>query len=228
MRLALGLALLSLVGCATARRSIPARDEGGGSGFTALPPLQLEVFGQSLPPAGSGAGTGDATLAGTQTFTGAKTFSATTVHSGAVDLQGTVADSTGNLTIGDTVDVSGTIMSSRASGTSALDIQAGSRICMRSGGDNGASCFGNNFLSTDSSGFLNYIGGMITTTYKVTRAALPTCNAAAEGTLATDSLSGLATGAATRFCGCQSNGSSTYAWKNIITGTNGTTTTCAD
>lgn len=56
---------------------------------------------------------------------------------------------------------------------------------------------------------------------------LPTCASGIEGQVASDAASGVSTGAATRLCYCQSNGSASYAWRNIITGTVGTSTTCS-
>lgn len=61
---------------------------------------------------------------------------------------------------------------------------------------------------------------------KVTRAALATCSANLEGTTAVDILSGSATGKVTKECLCVSNGSSVYTWRNKLTNTNGTSTTC--
>jgi hypothetical protein len=45
-----------------------------------------------------------------------------------------------------------------------------------------------------------------------------------------DVAAGLSTGNATRVCMCQSDGAGTpaWAWKNIITGNAGNTTTCAN
>lgn len=62
------------------------------------------------------------------------------------------------------------------------------------------------------------------------RIALPTCNATNEGMIVDDVLAGASTGNATRLCACRSNGAGTptYFWDNIITGTDGTTTTCAN
>lgn len=55
---------------------------------------------------------------------------------------------------------------------------------------------------------------------------LDTCSVTIEGTQELDSLSGAATGKQTKLCLCVSNGSSSYAWRNLVTGTLGTTTTC--
>jgi hypothetical protein len=62
------------------------------------------------------------------------------------------------------------------------------------------------------------------------RIALPTCNAGNEGMIVNDVAGGLSTGNATRLCACRSDGagSPTYYWDNIITGTDGNTTTCAN
>lgn len=58
------------------------------------------------------------------------------------------------------------------------------------------------------------------------RAAMPTCASGIEGALQQDVAAGVATGKATKMCLCRSNGSSSYAWQNLATGTLGTTTTC--
>jgi hypothetical protein len=58
-------------------------------------------------------------------------------------------------------------------------------------------------------------------------ATLQTCAAALEGLLSLDVASGVATAARTRLCLCTSNGSSVYAWQNVVSGTVGTTTTCS-
>ncbi len=57
--------------------------------------------------------------------------------------------------------------------------------------------------------------------------SLGTCAAGVEGTVKMDSTSGVSTGAVTRWCGCASNGSATYTWNNLTTGTVGTATTCS-
>ncbi len=71
--------------------------------------------------------------------------------------------------------------------------------------------------------------GDTTTTrgFQPIRSTLATCAAAFEGQLQNDVLSGLATGARTRLCLCTSAGASDFAWQNVVTGTVGTTTTCA-
>lgn len=56
--------------------------------------------------------------------------------------------------------------------------------------------------------------------------SLATCAAALEGTLAVDTLSGVATTKVTKLCLCVSSGASVYTWRNVLTNTNGTATTC--
>lgn len=55
---------------------------------------------------------------------------------------------------------------------------------------------------------------------------LPTCNGGAEGRIARDVASGGSSGSRTRLCFCTNNGSGTYNWQNLATGTVGTTTAC--
>ena len=58
--------------------------------------------------------------------------------------------------------------------------------------------------------------------------SLPTCAAPKEGTMQLDPLGGVATGNPTRMCMCSSSGASVYTWRNLVTGTTGTATTCAN
>ncbi len=60
------------------------------------------------------------------------------------------------------------------------------------------------------------------------RITLRTCAAGIEGMISMDVAGGASTGSATKVCLCRSNGSATYTWINLVTGTNGTTTTCAN
>jgi hypothetical protein len=55
-----------------------------------------------------------------------------------------------------------------------------------------------------------------------------TCTSAYEGSIVRDNTSGISTGHKTRLCLCESNGSATYAWQNVVSGTVGTSTTCSD
>lgn len=59
-----------------------------------------------------------------------------------------------------------------------------------------------------------------------TARALPTCAVAIEWAELPDVASGVATAKRSKMCLCTSNGSNTYAWQNMVTGTMGTTTTC--
>jgi len=61
-------------------------------------------------------------------------------------------------------------------------------------------------------------------------AALDTCSSSLEGVLKRDYAAGGTTGLRTRLCICTSDGGGTpaYAWRNLATGTVGTSTTCAD
>jgi hypothetical protein len=60
-------------------------------------------------------------------------------------------------------------------------------------------------------------------------ATLDACTSGAEGEIQRDALSGGAsTGHATRLCLCQSDGAASYAWRNVITGNVGTSSTCPD
>lgn len=61
---------------------------------------------------------------------------------------------------------------------------------------------------------------------KITQTSLATCVLALEGTIQADVLAGAATGKRTKMCACTNNGSGTFAWQNLATGTLGTTTTC--
>jgi hypothetical protein len=63
-----------------------------------------------------------------------------------------------------------------------------------------------------------------------TAAALGTCNAAKVNVLKIDYSSGGTTGSPTRLCACVSDGAGTpgYTWRNVFTGSAGTSTTCED
>lgn len=59
------------------------------------------------------------------------------------------------------------------------------------------------------------------------RLALPTCNSATEGYVLRDVLAGgTTTSKVSKLCFCVSDGTSTYTWRNTLTNTNGTSTTC--
>lgn len=73
-RLAL-LPLLALVGCASVQKRGAVPDYGSGGGFNTLPPLQLAVFGQGVPPVACSAG--GACLVGSLVSSGA--ISGTTI-----------------------------------------------------------------------------------------------------------------------------------------------------
>jgi hypothetical protein len=123
-------------------------------------------------------------------------------------------------------------------GTGNVAVQTGSKLCLD------ASCTVN--LLGNGSATLTSTAGIVPSTnnnvslgvsgkvwseiystkFAATPATLLTCNSTQEGTLSTDGTSGAATGNPTSSCICQSNGSSTYAWKNVTTGAIGTTTTC--
>jgi hypothetical protein len=103
----------------------------------------------------------------------------------------------------------------------------------------GAACSGrtsdvcvNDDLAGASSGTTGWtISGtgvaVFNTSARLAFTTIGTCAAGVEGAMRLDVLSGVSTGAATRLCMCRSDGAATYTWINVVTGTNGTATTCA-
>jgi hypothetical protein len=65
---------------------------------------------------------------------------------------------------------------------------------------------------------------------KVQSATLATCASGTEGNISRDAAAGGTSGHRTRVCLCTSDGAGTpgYKWQNMVSGTLGTTTTCAD
>lgn len=72
-------------------------------------------------------------------------------------------------------------------------------------------------------------GSLLTTAVNFAVRQLPTCSSNTEGQITRDGNSGSGALTPTRWCACSSSGAliPVFTWKNIITGTTGTTTTCA-
>jgi hypothetical protein len=85
----------------------------------------------------------------------------------------------------------------------------------------GTSCWGH--ISGDTNGTLSIVGLPF---LGLGNPTLATCAVGIEGQISRDVASGIATGKRTKLCLCTSDGSSTYKWQNIATGTLGTTTAC--
>lgn len=94
MRIPLLAVLCLAVGCAGVQRrplrKLAPEPAGSGGGWTKLPPIQLEIFGQAETSSSGGACTGCAHLTGSEVFTGGKTFSATLLGAAAT-FSGTVS-----------------------------------------------------------------------------------------------------------------------------------------
>jgi hypothetical protein len=99
------------------------------------------------------------------------------------------------------------------------------------------------YLANDGFGALNLIGtvggtgnwstaGSLSTdtSLKIGATAVGTCNAGAEGAMRRDTVGGGTGGHRTRVCLCTSDGagSPAYAWQNMVSGTVGTSSACAD
>lgn len=129
-----------------------------------------------------------------------------------------------------------TIISSVASGSQAYRQVGGAKLCLS------AAC--TTYIQDDGFGTLNMVAvtnissaqridtlsSLKAGSYlEITRTTLGTCNSTNESRLRTDVLSGgTSTAKTTKLCLCVSDGAASpaYLWRNVITGTNGTTTTC--
>ncbi len=144
--------------------------------------------------------------------------------------------------------------SSAASGASAFVMADGARLCLNAtcthrlqgdGAGTAIDLYFNNSVTVEQTSTTHYVltaarirgamsndtaGAALTVSdaegLLISRTSLATCSSTLEGTLQSDILSGAATGKITKLCYCSSNGSSTYTWRNLMTGTNGTSTTC--
>lgn len=203
------LAVLTFTGCATMRHR--AEMEGSGGGFTALPPLQLEVFGQGVT---TGVITGDSlaitgnSVLGTVTV-GGQMGAAGATFSGDVAVNGWVQPTTA---------VFMSIRGKMANGASAIGTVLDTSISLTTAGGKLVQVLtaGVEKSHIDIDGSYRFAGNP----------TLQTCAAGIEGKVSRDVLSGLATAKRTKLCLCTSNGSSVYVWQNLATATLGTATTC--
>lgn len=140
------------------------------------------------------------------------------------------------------ISVTGTLTTTGAV-TSGGAISAGSNNITTTGRYCTDSACTTTYIANDGFGTLNLIGsvggsGNWTTagslgtdvSLRIGATALPTCNSAAEGVERRDSAAGGTTGHRTRKCICTSDGAGTpaYAWQNVVSGTVGTSSACAD
>ena len=147
-----------------------------------------------------------------------------------------VVTQAGNLSLAGTgSNTAGTLdITSTTAANNAITIPTGTFLCL-----NGHTC--TVYFENTSSTLLTISSTAVTVTGKLTAGgvlgspglnnqptSLPTCSSTNEGFQYWDSTSGIATGHRTRLCLCTSNGSSSYAWQNIVSATVGNATTCND
>lgn len=220
-------------------------------GPNGVPPDVLTVNGADISPA-SITVSGGATVGGALTVSGDASVGGNLATSGSVS--GASGDFGQGDVVAATVSFSGggapcltrggntTVQTCSGDGFASLGTLQGQASADIWGGikntANGANCTG----ATDDVCFEEDVAGstggttgwtisgagvaVFNTSARIAFTTLGTCAAGVEGALRLDATSGVATGKATQLCMCRSDGASTYTWINVITGTNGTATTC--